>query len=228
MQIGHNIIIICQPFQFDWLLIGPTKYPPSICLFVWSFSSQPPAQISWILHEIRVSSNLKNDGFFEINLVLRVLRSKGPKMGPKRDFSIFMKSMHGIFLIFFHEVEAIWTLKMDQSNCFLKNFVLRFAGRKRPKRVQNEVFKFYGSKNFSFFFSVAWRIKIDWNAFLGKNLNLRFFELKNGPKMGQKWGFQVDQKLIHGIFLIFCMKLLYPKDLNLTYMTCLGENHIIL
>ena len=73
-------------------------------------------------------------------------------MGPKRDFSIFMKSMHGIFLIFFHEVKGISTLKMDQSNSFLKNLVVRFAGRKRPKRVQNEVFKFYGSKNFSFFF----------------------------------------------------------------------------
>lgn len=182
MQIGHNIIIICQPFQFDWLLIGPTKYPPSICLFVWSFSSQPPAQISWILHEIRVSSNLKNDGFFEINLVLRVLRSKGPKMGPKRDFSIFMKSMHGIFLIFFHEVEAIWTLKMDQSNCFLKNFVLRFAGRKRPKRVQNEVFKFYGSKNFSFFFQLREGSKLTEMPFLGKILIWGFLSLKMGPK----------------------------------------------
>lgn len=117
-------------------------------------------------------------------------------MGPKRDFSIFMKSMHGIFLIFFHEVKGISTLKMDQSNSFLKNLVVRFAGRKRPKRVQNEVFKFYGSKNFSFlFFSVAWRIKIVWNGFLGKNLNLKFFELKNGPKMGQKWGFSSWSKI---------------------------------
>lgn len=92
-------------------------------------------------------------------------------MGPKRDFSIFMKSMHGIFLIFFHEVKGISTLKMDQSNSFLKNLVVRFAGRKRPKRVQNEVFKFYGSKNFSFlFFQLHEESKLFEMAFLGKIL----------------------------------------------------------
>lgn len=47
-----------------------------------------------------------------------------------------------------------------------------------------------------------------------------------GPKWVRNEVFQVDQKLIHGIFLIFCMKLLYPKDLNLTNMICLWENHI--
>ena len=50
--------------------------------------------------------------------------------------------------------------------------------------------------------------------------------LKMGPKWVRNEVFQVDQKLIHGIFLIFCMKLLYPKDLNLTNMICLWENHI--
>ena len=89
-----------------------------------------------------MSSKLKSDGFFQPNLVLRVLRAKGPKMGPKRSVLIFIKSTHGIFLIFFHEVKAIPSLKIGQNNCFVvKSLVLRVTGQKLPKQMQNEAFQ---------------------------------------------------------------------------------------
>ena len=136
-QQNHYISTLSVALTLYWT----HKLPPSVFSFIHSFSSQSLTQIYWILQEVRVSSKLKSDGFFQPNLVLRVLRAKGPKMGPKRSVLIFIKSTHGIFLIFFQEVKAIPSLKIGQNNCFVKSLVLRVTGQKLPKQMQNEAFQ---------------------------------------------------------------------------------------
>ena len=143
-QQNHYISTLSVALALYWT----HKLPPSVFSFIQSFSSQSLAQIYWILQEGRVSSKLKSDGFFQANLVLRVFRAKGPKMGPKRSVLIFIKSTHGIFLIFFHEVKAMPSLKIGQNNCFVKSLVLRFTGQSCQNRCKMKLFKIYGSKTF--------------------------------------------------------------------------------
>ena len=59
----------------------------------------------------RVSSNLKSDGsgFFEKNLVFKILGPKWPKM---RFFKFYEISMRGIFLIFYVKLQKDEGLKL--------------------------------------------------------------------------------------------------------------------
>ena len=77
---------------------------------------------------------------------------------------------------------------------FGENLVLRFCGQERLKWVQNKVFKV----------KVAYKLKIDLNKFPKTT--------QNKPKMNFV---RFCQKIMGETFLVFCMKLLWHKDLKL-------------
>ena len=87
--------------------------------------------------------------------------------------------MYGIFLIFLHEVIVEWRLKIDLNNSFEKNFVFKFFGTEAATNgPKMKFYKFYkkvfrGSfLYFSHEVTVAQKLPIETNDFLGKNLVL--------------------------------------------------------
>ena len=98
--------------------------------------------------------------------------------------SCFEKSTLGTFLIFFMKLKQHKIVKVERNSFLVKNLVSRFSDQKRPNWAKTRLK----------ILSVAYKLKISWTIFSGKNLFLRFWT-ERGLEFAQNKVFQVSWKV---------------------------------
>lgn len=120
---------------------------------------------------------------FGKTFVFKFLSLGGPKMGPVRGFSSFVKNQ--CMVLFRSFCMKLWQhkgLQLPQMIFCVKNLVLEFLDK---KWTQNEFCEFYKkSVHWIFLFVCSCS---NWQYFLIESLFLDFWDRK--PKIGAEWGF---------------------------------------
>ena len=135
------------------------------------------------------------------DLFLTSLRPKRARSGSKMRFRYYQKLMLGTFLIFCMKLYLQEDLNLTQNDFLGKTLFWRLM--RFSSFIENQYLELY------FIFRTKLQqqsLKIDLNDYFGKSLFLRFMDTK-GPKSLQNEVFQVFEKSILRIFLIFCIKL---------------------
>lgn len=132
-------------------------------------------------------------------------------MGSTWGFSSLMKTPHVKFFEFLHEVTST---KICQVIVLSKIFFQDFRAEQCQNGPKMSLFTFY-EKLFRLF---CIKLQIDFNDFLERILDLRFF----GPKGAQK-GVKITFFIIHDFFWFFWMKLQQHNDRKLKWMIFLAK-----